>query len=349
MVNKILRNRTYCENSKTYRTVMLGWDNSARRKNGFTVFDNFDLGKYYEWLRSSVIDTKLRFQQQERFVFINAWNEWGEGTYLEPDKKYGYANLNVTSLAIQDKNFEIEIKKSCFEKPKIAVQVHVFYDDILHEILKYTNNITEPFDLYISTDSIKKFNKIVPELKQNSNAENIYIMITENRGRDVAPFLLQMYDKINHYSFFLHLHTKRSLHGPYGDFWRKDMLNKLLGSSERCKNIIQCFKNDSNLGLIYPKPINFLKNCMNIGGNSISLAILGQLLNIQFNEEVSHFPAGNMLWGRVESFKQLFQFPFKLYLFPPEKKQLDGTIMHAIERSWIQIAEYNGYTYKEIE
>ena len=46
-------------------------------------------------------------------MFINAWNEWAEGTYLEPDEKYGYANINTLSKAIFDLalNKEKEKKK----------------------------------------------------------------------------------------------------------------------------------------------------------------------------------------------------------------------------------------------
>lgn len=36
-------------------------------------------------------------------MYINAWNEWGEGTYLEPDEYYGYQYLEVIKEALDDK------------------------------------------------------------------------------------------------------------------------------------------------------------------------------------------------------------------------------------------------------
>ncbi len=84
-----------------YRGVMLGWDCAARRKK-FHCWGNFSVSKYSQWLRYVIDYTRKHHAENDRFVFINAWNEWAEGTYLEPDKRFGYTNLNVTSRALFD-------------------------------------------------------------------------------------------------------------------------------------------------------------------------------------------------------------------------------------------------------
>lgn len=88
---------------------------------------------------------------ENRFNFINAWNEWGEGTYLEPDKKYGYNSINSLSkslfnLPYINKYNLHNLKKSSY----IALHVHVYYEDLINDIINKTNNIPVNFDLFIS-------------------------------------------------------------------------------------------------------------------------------------------------------------------------------------------------------
>ena len=54
---------------------------------------------YEYWLSESIRRTEADFPNQDRFVFINAWNEWAEGCHLEPDRKYGRRYLEATLAA----------------------------------------------------------------------------------------------------------------------------------------------------------------------------------------------------------------------------------------------------------
>jgi hypothetical protein len=44
----------------------------------------------------------LLLSGDERMIFINAWNEWGEGTHLEPDIKYGHSSLAAVEKMVKD-------------------------------------------------------------------------------------------------------------------------------------------------------------------------------------------------------------------------------------------------------
>ena len=93
----------------------------------------------------------------------------------------------------------------------IAIQIHVFYEEILPRIINKINNIPFKYDLYISTISKDKKDSIEKCL-QKSNASKYEIKIYENKGRDVYPFLRQMKSHYKNYKYICHLHTKKSAH-----------------------------------------------------------------------------------------------------------------------------------------
>lgn len=88
--------------NKMYKAVMPMWDNTPRRNNKGIIFQGATPKNYQEWLEKVINDTNNNNELDDKLVFINAWNEWGEGAYLEPDRKYGYAFLNATKNAIEN-------------------------------------------------------------------------------------------------------------------------------------------------------------------------------------------------------------------------------------------------------
>ena len=58
-----------------YHSCMMAWDNTARRKEGWFTYYAFSLRSFYHWVLAIVDRTRKDFPQEERFLFINAWNE----------------------------------------------------------------------------------------------------------------------------------------------------------------------------------------------------------------------------------------------------------------------------------
>jgi glycosyltransferase involved in cell wall biosynthesis len=82
------------------RSVFPAWDNDARRQGNGSVYHGSTPLSYERWLRE-VAQYAIRNPVWNRsFVFINAWNNWAEAAYLEPDVRYGSAYLNATARAL---------------------------------------------------------------------------------------------------------------------------------------------------------------------------------------------------------------------------------------------------------
>jgi glycosyltransferase involved in cell wall biosynthesis len=79
-----------------FRGVMPSWDNTARRGPSSSSFINASPEGYRSWLAEACNWTMRCHPPSERLVFVNAWNEWGEGCHLEPDQRYGHLYLQAT-------------------------------------------------------------------------------------------------------------------------------------------------------------------------------------------------------------------------------------------------------------
>lgn len=86
--------------NKFYKCIMPGWDNTARRKHNAFIIDGSTPEKYGKWLET-ICDKAITYSEEENFVFINAWNEWAEGNYLEPDRKWGRQYLETTKKVLE--------------------------------------------------------------------------------------------------------------------------------------------------------------------------------------------------------------------------------------------------------
>jgi lipopolysaccharide biosynthesis protein len=84
-----------------YPGVCPDWDNSARRGPKASMLVGSTPERFGAWLEAAARQVMADPDSQERIVFINAWNEWAEGTYLEPDQHYGCAYLAAAAAALQ--------------------------------------------------------------------------------------------------------------------------------------------------------------------------------------------------------------------------------------------------------
>jgi lipopolysaccharide biosynthesis protein len=83
--------------------VFVGWDNTPRRGRDAIIILNSSPELFRERLQPA-FDKVSHLPLDERLVFVNAWNEWAEGNYLEPDATHGHGFLKALALAYATHN-----------------------------------------------------------------------------------------------------------------------------------------------------------------------------------------------------------------------------------------------------
>ena len=322
------------------------------RQNGVTFY-KYSLLHFYNWVKIECVYLRKIYEKNKRFLFIDSFNNWEKLNHIVPEKHTGYAFLNTMYRAMFNKKiygkklsvYEQDLPEDAYNTSKICVHAHIYYIDLLDEMVMELKKIPYKFDVYISTDSYKKADIIMDIFQRNHKEFNVFIDVFENKGRDVAPFIEQMRSIITKYKFICHIHSKKSVTNIHGAEWRNYLFDSLFGSSENISHIIKNLEYNKGLGIVFPKSFQVLEEAATWNLNKKYADNVLKKMGIDIMLPIHGvFPVGNMFWARVDAILPFFT-NIQMSDFPKEKGQVDGTIAHAIERLWVYVAEYNGYTY----
>lgn len=333
-----------------YRSVFPSWDNEARKPERGHVFHNATPELYLRWLGGVCDAADKRSAPDHKLVFINAWNEWAEGAYLEPDRRYGYAYLQATQQTLahypsSHAGLHAAAQARLQQAQRThdtAVVLHLFYPELWPEIRAELSHLNGAYDLYVSIPDTAN----VDEFAQVSiDVPGAVLLPFPNRGRDVAPFLtiLKAIQPLG-YRQVCKLHAKRSLHRADGDRWRESFLDQLLGSPERVGMILQAFSQDATLGLVGPAGhwLDYQRYWGYPASRPEHLRELADELGVTPEQfDALHFFAGSMFWCRPEALAPMYD-AITPDDFDVELGQIDGTLAHELERLFAAICVSTG-------
>jgi glycosyltransferase involved in cell wall biosynthesis len=224
-------------------------------------------------------------------------------------------------------------QKELPKNKRVALHIHVYYPDLLPEIItRLSANEIHP-DLFISiaTESARKI--VIKKLK-HYQGKVVDIQQVPNRGRDIGPLLTAFGQRIvAHYDYVGHLHTKKTVDVEdvtVGENWYRFLLENLLGSdaSTMADCILSTMESDSSIGMVFPDDPNIV-------GWSTNKAIaerLAKRMGLGSMPEHFIFPVGTMFWARTAVLVPFLNLRLDWDDYPAEPLPYDGTLLHALER-----------------
>lgn len=88
-----------------YPAVFPSWDNTPRQPMRGTSFDDASPEAFRVYVEEKIDEIRRFRMGDERLLFVNAWNEWAEGTHLEPDSGHGHRWLEALRDAVAAKRW----------------------------------------------------------------------------------------------------------------------------------------------------------------------------------------------------------------------------------------------------
>lgn len=240
---------------------------------------------------------------------------------------------------------------------KVGLHLHLFNPELVWEMVSYLNNLPKQTDVFVTTSNRKdvRFYESVFGQCCNGFINKPTVIFFENKGRDVAPWLIGLKGIQDKYDLFCHVHGKQSKqNGTQGELWRRYLFDNLL-SNKAISEIMSIFAKQPDIGCVFPAPYGYIYNIWRncgmevIGDNEKLMEKLAERMYGRPREILRSdllFSVGTMFWYRPKAFESLFNAGLTIEDFEREPIPLDGTHAHAIERMIKIACEADGYSAK---
>lgn len=235
---------------------------------------------------------------------------------------------------------------------KIALVMHIYFEDLLESSYRYVSSMPEETDVYITTDTETK-KKAIEKVFSPLPCRKLEIRVIENRGRDVSSLLVGVKDVIMQYDLVCFVHDKKSAQispETVGASFAYKCFENTLSNRTYVTNVINTFAENPRLGLLAPPVPNHSTFFTTVGFEwGPNFKVTKQLaekigLTVPMSKKVPPIaPLGTMFWFRPCAMERLYAQDWNYQDFPKEPNKIDGTLLHAIERIYPFVVQEAGY------
>lgn len=228
---------------------------------------------------------------------------------------------------------------------KVAVCLHIFYEDFVERFAKALKFFPINVDLFVSVVDKKTEAAANKVFGQHPKINRVTTTMVPNRGRNFGPMLVEYASDLQRYDFMVHLHSKKSLYsGKEQTQWADYLIEYLLRDTAVLTQVLNAFAADSSLGVYYPTTFWLMPTWVNhMTMNRGPVKVWQDKLGLESLPDFLAYPAGGMFAARPSSIIQILSESYKYEDFPEEPLPNDGSYLHALERVIGALAEKNGF------
>lgn len=240
---------------------------------------------------------------------------------------------------------------------RIAVCVHMYYTDMLDEILALADTIPGAYDFIATTDDDGKKTVIERAVAGRRNIANVIVrVVAQNRGRDMSALFITCRDLFldDRYDLVCRLHTKKSpqVWAGRANMFKRHMFENLLNSPGFTTNVMDMFRDKPTIGVAVPPLVHIAYPTMGhvwfVNRERVQTLARDLHIHVPFDPDTPVGAFGGMFWFRPKSLRKLFLHPWKWADFDGEPYPHDGSLGHALERIICYTAQDAGYTTQQI-